>query len=131
MATKGKPRGYRDVAVKVGGTAVCVGDMWFAAEALGITYAAIRRYACDHPVAGLEVMRLPELWSIDGGEALTTEQAAWALECDAHEVPLRRGVERVRWPSWSLPCETIEQLRVRNKRAQKLRRREERYIAAG
>lgn len=116
-------RSWRDVAVFIGGAAVCMGDMEFASRALGVSYGSMRRYASKKEICGVEVVRLPDIWRIDGvGKPVTTEQAAALLDCDVGDVRRKANsagvsrVKRARWANWSIPPSEIDKIRKLEKR---------------
>ena len=107
--------GYKDVVVLVAGRPVCVGDMRFAAEALGISYQSLRTYLYSDPLEGTCVRHLESLWIVEGCERpVTTDVASRIVGCEPEELRLianRRNdgrVARYRRKRWSLPFDVID-----------------------
>lgn len=121
--------GYKDVVVLVAGRPVCVGDMRYAAEALGVSYESLRTYLYSDPLEGTCVRRLESLWVVEGCRyPVTTDVACRLVGCSPDEVrhiANRQGdgrVRRYRRQRWSLPYEVIDELRDADRRRRSKRK---------
>lgn len=100
-----------DYAVTIDGELVCVGDVEFVAETLGLKVNTVRFYAGADPIQYLKVERLPPLWAVIGHKGMfTAEQAAAILGCDPAQVGRRKETRRANRPAGRKPLAEIDRM---------------------